>query len=225
MMLTDEIKDVTEKINELNRLENNKQNEEDQLRTDNSFRDNTEMLYKDYLILKEAKNRLGFELSEDTANIFDKSIQCLDQCITGGKAQEDAVQNTNKIIADLEKRLRKEWTSFYRNKTVNPSRQLDVGKSLLSLEEYSEHRKNIDGGQNWSDLPLTDNQGKTKLQKCADSIAYAGSLLNMLKITDGVRQFLIRVSKGEATVSDLDDEVITWIRSEHREDMFGITFK
>ncbi len=224
-MLKEDLDDVIKQMKNVTNLENNLHNQQEQLRTDTQFKNCVTALYKDYITYSQAKEGLNYELNDDTKDSFSDVLDTLGDCIVNGLAVETQVNSSRGKTTRLENSLRTEWAQFYTMITSKPKGQLEIGKGLLETEEYKKHSLQIDKGKSWSELALPYNDGKTVLERFIESINFSTSLLNQMNITPNIRKFLKKVGEGKATIYDLDDEVIKWIRDEQREDMFNIIFK
>ena len=224
-MLKEDLDDVIKQMKNVTNLENNLHNQQEQLRTDTQFKNCVIALYKDFKTYSQAKDSLGFELSDDIKDSFTDVLTTLEHCVVNGLALDTQVNSSRGKTTRLENSLRTEWSKFYTMVTSKPKGQLEIGKGLLETEEYKKHSQQIDKGKSWPELALQCNDGKTVLESLIESINFSTSLLNQMNITPNIRKFLKRVGDGKATIYDLDDEVIKWIRDEQREDMFNILFK
>lgn len=128
-----------------------------------------------------------------------------------------------KLIQDLKRFLEQVWASYV---LVQTQAHFELLNLVQKLPEVT-----IQGGTPASlreKLHSSSNQLPKKTSQLtqfdADLKALQNSLANLSGLSAEVTEFLRRVQKGTASITDLTDEVLAWCRENERAEAFKISF-
>lgn len=128
-----------------------------------------------------------------------------------------------KLIQDLKRFLEQAWASYV---LVQTQAHFELLNLVQKLPEVT-----IQGGTPASlreKLHSSSNQLPKKTSQLtqfdADLKALQNSLANLSGLSAEVTEFLRRVQKGTASITDLTDEVLAWCRENERAEAFKISF-
>ena len=77
----------------------------------------------------------------------------------------------------------------------------------------------------WNGLSLSDDGKHSRLELFKCAIDEIDELEESLNLSDEIKNFIVKVTTGKARISDVNDNIITWIREENLKDRFVINFK
>ncbi len=131
---------------------------------------------------------------------------------------------TTRYITDESKKLYavigKEWKEYYLNATANILSLLDIVKGIIPDEKKAIYAMNkIRKASSWN--TSIDNYNYLK-----QGIEEADKILEDLDLEEDsvILAFLKLVSEGKATILNLTDEILAWIKAENLADKLYINF-
>ena len=65
---------------------------------------------------------------------------------------------------------------------------------------------------------------KNELESMQQAIDEASLMINQLKVSSNIQLFLQKVSNGEASIVDLDDEILLWLKDNRFENKVKLSF-
>lgn len=124
------------------------------------------------------------------------------------------------LMLDFKKEENDKWRCSVEEK-ANASISL-----LKQLGKYSDKSDEVSSiitrlSSNASVMPVN----RETILLYAKALKYAAEITNSVSGSDKVMAFLQKVSDGQATVTDLNDEIWAWIREKHMEQKFRITLQ
>lgn len=224
MFLMDEIGNTLKQLIKLDVQEASAQDAQKKARNDQDYFAIVSDLSNAVEKMSEASSKLGFKPSEDTIQIVEESISMLEKVIDADVVDEVELNSAQQQIRrKLLPKSKDEWKKFYQSKVSKTRAKLSSVNSLISdRNKVIEIKKQIDAAEEWSGLLLKDNGVLDQLKNAIEAVDQIEASLDL---SDDVRKFLEQVTKGRAKVTDLNIEIIEWIRKEKLEDKFAINFK
>ena len=226
-MLTDEIRKTIKSMKKLDTVEAAVQNAENKAKNDNEFSN----LVSDFMIstlkLSEASQKLGFKLSPETIEIVEEGIHKIENVISSGVVDEVELASSKQHISrKVNPNLSKEWKDFHQKKTSGMSAKLSsMGGLVQDPDQIVAIKKNISNGSDWSGLSLKDDGVHTRLDLLAEGISQIDQLEHGLNLSDEIKDFIVRVTSGNARITDLNQTITDWIINENLTEKFVISFK
>lgn len=172
----------------------------------NRFVDVIVYLYTD---LSAPKNHEILMLTSELMNV-------LEQIVASGLASPDGIINADNTFKTLQSRMKKEWSKQYADLTGATVSTLEAIRGIDPDNVGSCLRK-IQPAENW-DLDVE------RYQTMHNGLNEADHLIMELGLDDEIITFLQNTNSGRATLQDLNDKVLAWIRDEQLERKIRISF-
>ncbi len=226
-MLLDELNNTVKRLSQLDKKETAIQDAKKKANNDREYSTLTSSFYESMSKLKYAHEELGYSLSDDTLQRLDDSLSKLQETIDAGVVDEDILSTTKQQInRRLNPALSKEWKDFHKKKTNSIDGKLaTVGSLALDKSHIDAIRNDIFDSNDWSTLSDKVNASTTKIMRFKYSIEKVDKIEEELNLNDDIKQFISLVTQERAKITNLNEKIISWIRSENLEDKFTIRFK
>lgn len=137
-------------------------------------------------------------------NLFKKILKKIEKIDEDCQENDNIIFEIQKYARDIKNILTQEWDRYVTNKLngyinmVNVLKKVfDVGE-LVMVKNYLDLRKN--------DFPIT-KQIIWDFKKKEESFEFE---INKYKINKNIKKFLVKIGRNEATLDDLDDEILSW---------------
>lgn len=168
---------------------------------------------------------LAIENSEfrPSANVISTLKSVLGSCdkvVQVGAANNVTTQYISSESKKLYAVIGQEWTEYYSKATVNILSLLDTVKGIIPDENKAIYATNkIKKASSW-------NTSINNYNYLKQGIAEADKILDDLGLDEDseILTFLKFVSEGKATIMNLTDEILAWIKTEKLEDKLYINF-
>ena len=161
-----------------------------------------------------------FRPSVNVISALKSFLGSCDKVVQVGAANDD----TTRYIMDESKKLYavigQEWAEYYLNATANILSLLDIVKGIIPDEKKAIYAMNkIRKASSWN--TSIDNYNYLK-----QGIEEADKILEDLDLEKDsvILAFLKLVSEGKATILNLTDEILAWIKAENLADKLYINF-
>ena len=215
-MIFDAISQRIKEIKELHRLEDIKKNQDQQKVTDSKFRTIVEQtkLFSD--AVHYTTEQLGFIVSESLAADIRNMLGQLDAISSEEYAGKEAVSKAESDFKTLQSSTKKEWSKHYSAYTATTCNTLRVISGINS-ETVKDCMANINAAEIWT----TDVSTLTKMK---DAMESASTLIQSLNMDQEIVSFLTKMTSGSATIVDLNEKVLRWIKSEGLERKIKLSF-
>lgn len=226
-MLLDELNSTVKKLSQLDKKESAIQNAEKKIKNDRDYHSLTLDFSESMNKLSYAHTELEYSLSDETIQLIDDSLKKLYEIIDAGVVDEELLQTTKtQITRKLNPALTREWKEFYSKKTNNVVGKLaTIGSLAPDKNRIDTLRNNISESGEWSSLSDAAGPNTTKIMRFKSSIIEVDKIEEQLNLNDDIKNFIALVTRGKAKITDLNDEIISWIKQENLEDKFTIRFR
>ncbi len=226
-MLIDEIKSCVSNLKRLDMFETAAQDIEKKKKNDNEYSDMINDLKNVLMNLSEAKEKVGFQISEDTILIIEEGIQKSEKTIENDVVDEIELISTKQHLSKkIKTPITKEWKLFYNNITPDLNAKLSsMGGLLKDTEQIKNIKEKIKNGSEWTELFKSENGTTKKIKDFSDGIMQVDQLEHGLNLNDEIKEFVMKVSSGKARITDINQNIIDWINTEGLVDKFIIKFK
>lgn len=125
-------------------------------------------------------------------------------------------QDTAKQVSD---KISEEWSQQINQKLAGVKDELNILK-LVSNNKF-EIQKILVVFNDFSNWPV--NQGK--IEQYEKALCQANDILDTMQFDEEIEEFLRKVKDKNATLLDLSDSIISWIRREHLENNIMLSIK
>lgn len=170
--------------------------------------------------LKAAIDNSGFKPTAPVINALKSYLAACDKVVKDGAASA----STNDFIRTESKKVTasiiSEWSAYYQRSTANVISLLETVKGIIPDSNKATYAINkIRKAANWNTSP----DAYTSMKQGLDD---ADLILKSLDLEEDseVLAFLKLVGEGSATVQNLTDEVLAWLKKEGIEDKLAISF-
>ena len=226
-MLLDDLNSTEKRLSQLDKKETAIQDAEKKARNDSDYSVLASGLYESMRKLKYSHEELGYTISDDTFQLLDDSLLKLQETIDAGVVDEGILSTTKQLInRRLNPALSREWKDFHSKETNNLFGKLATVGSLAPDKSHIDAiKENISDTDDWSTLSDKVNASTTRIMRLKYCIDEVDKIEEELNLNDDIKQFISLVTRGKAKITDLNDEIISWIKKENLEDKFTIRFR
>lgn len=159
-----------------------------------------------------------FRPSANVVSSLKSYLGVCDKVVLSGAAKNATTQYVSSELKKTYAVIGQEWSEYYSKVTVNILSLLDTIKGIISDGSKATYAANkIKKAATWN--TTIDNYNSLK-----QGIVEADQILKDLGLDEDseILTFLKLVSEGKATILNLTDEILTWIKAEHLEDKMFI---
>ena len=161
-----------------------------------------------------------FRPSANVVSSLKSFLGVCDKVVLSGEAKNATTQYVSSELKKTYVVIGQEWSEYYSKVTVNILSLLDTIKGIIPDGSKATYAANkIKKAATWN--TTIDNYTSLK-----QGIVEADQILKDLGLDEDseILTFLKLVSEGKATILNLTDEILTWIKAEHLEDKMFIRF-
>lgn len=205
-MLIDILGDKINAMKELRLRQERRDNKAAQDAVDHRYRTLSEQINQLITALQFAKIKLAFQLSDEVIKSIETLLMDHKDAVRSGYADKDIVDKEEDELKTLSITIKKEWTKRYKALT---DATVSTLKILIDIDsdKVSDCLEGIERGENWT----TDI---SEFEAMIKSIESANVLISGLGLDEQIIAFLQKMNSGKATVVDLDEKVINWLKTE-----------
>ncbi len=177
----------------------------------------TEQLNNLIMALKYTKDNMSFQLSSQVLDDIKSLLLVHQSAVQSGYAEKDAVVQVETDIKTIQANIKKEWAKKYTNLT---SATISTLKVIIDIDEdnVSACLEGIERGESWT----TDID---EFQAMNTSLSSANILISGLGLDTEIINFLQKMNSGKASVVDLDDKVLGWLKKESLDKKVKLSFR
>ena len=219
-MLIDTLNECIVDMKTVREMETASADTKKQATADYNFKQLVATLKKTILEVDLAVKNSDFRPSANVISALKSFLSSCDKVIQVGAANEATTQYISAESKKLYAVIGQEWSEYYTKTSSNIISLLDTVKSILKDENKAVYAVNkIKKAANWNTAIGNYNYLK-------QGLAEADQILDDLDLDEDseVLAFLKLVSAGNATILDLTDEILEWIKAENLGDKMFINF-
>jgi hypothetical protein len=143
-------------------------------------------------------------------------MNVLEQIVVSGLASPDGIINAGNTFKTLQSSMKKEWSRQYVDLTGATVSTLEAIREI-DPDNVGSCLQKIQPAENW-DLDVE------RYKIMHNGLNEADHLIMELGLDDEIITFLQNTNSARATLQDLNDRVLAWIRAEHLEKKIRISF-
>lgn len=170
--------------------------------------------FVDVLVYLYAK--VGLSVNNEVLISLSALMNDMEQVIAEGLASNEGVVEAEKSFHTLQNTMKKEWAKQYAECTGAAVSTLEAIKGIAS-DRVNVCLEKIKSAEVW-ELNVKN------FEKMSEGLDDADQLIIGLGLDDEIIVFLQNTNSGRATLQDLNDKVLTWIRKEELEPKIRISF-
>ena len=193
-------------MKKLRRLELIKANQAQQAATDTKFRTLVTQVCSFSDAIEYARENLSFSISDSIQTDMLSLLENLKGAVSTGYADKEAVVSAEADFKLIQTNTKKEWGKHFVSYTSTTTNTLKVISGIDS-ERINSCIAEIKAAENWA----VDISVLKVLKQAIDS---ADSLIKDLNMDQETVLFLTKMTSGKATIADLNENVLDWIKKE-----------
>lgn len=163
-----------------------------------------------------AKQTFSFSLDDSILQKISQVLTGLQNAIAEGNADEDQVIACEKMLKDVKELVRKNWSKFYPQYIGETTNTLRVIQNI-NQTTVTECLRKIEAAKIWE-------SSLNQLHSLHTGMSDAKNLIDSLELDEKIIVFLQQMNSGQATLSNLNDPVIRWLKMEMLENRIKLTF-
>ena len=210
---------LNKKINEMKDLrqrEERRDNKVAQNALDLQFKILTERIHQQLIALQYTKENAQFQLSDELIVKLRDLLEEHRGSIKDGLVEKDSINKVDTDFKSVQQDIKKEWSKHYLVLTKPTISTLRVISGIDSAQ-VGKCLEGIAKGEVW-----TTNIGEYKAM--IKSLADAKILINGMGLDQEIISFLQKMNSGKATVMDLNEDVLNWLRKEALDKRVKLSF-
>ena len=211
-VLSKKIKDMTN----LRQREERRDNKAAQDALDLRFKTLTTQIHSLMTALQYTKENMQFQLSDVVLSDLESLLTEHKAVIRSGFAEKDAINQTETDFKSIQQSIKKEWSKQYSILTKATISTLQAISGIDS-EHVSKCLEGIAKGSTW-----TTSIGNFKTMD--HHLSEAKTLIDGLGLDQQIIAFLQKMNNGKATVMDLNDNVLRWLKAESLDKRVKLSF-
>lgn len=215
-MMIDVLSRKIKDMRSLRQYEERRDNKVAQDALDNRFKVLTIQIHSLMSVLKYTKDNMQFQLSESVLTELENLLIEHKSVIQDGFAEKEAINKAESDYKSVLQSIKKEWSKHYSALTSATVSTLQV-ISGIDIDNVSKCLEGIAKGSAWT-MSIGDYKTMEK------SLQDAKVLINKLGLDQKIIEFLQKMNGGKATVMDLDDNVLRWLKEESLEGRVKLSF-
>ncbi|NYB74951.1 hypothetical protein HZF24_12455 [Sedimentibacter hydroxybenzoicus DSM 7310] len=215
-MIFEDLVKTTKDMQDLQRRAAIKKNKDLQEATDEKYRLLLTQINKFVATIEYLYTVAKIEKNKEIISSTIELLTLLELAVESGFAIQDNVSIAETSYKNIQGEMKKDWQKQYSNLTSSTVSTLEAIKGI-DAESVSNCLRKIQPAEIW------DTNVK-KYQTMNTGLNEADQLIASLGLDDGIISFLQNTNAGRATLKDLDDKVLAWIRDEQLESKIRISF-
>ena len=160
--------------------------------------------------------QLKFQFPETVSNKMDLLLQKLRMTVESGYADQESLSECDKLFKEIQADIKKEWKLHYSAITAAVLGTLKVIKGI-DKDRVERCLEDIKAAEQWQ-------ADKKIFIDLASALERSDVLIQDLNMDQEIIAFLKKMNLGKATVSDLNEKVLSWIQKEALSDRIKISF-
>ena len=153
-----------------------------------------------------ATKKTSFRCSDELNSKLKELLQDSKDMTKTGAVRGDQVFVIKKTLDEINNEASLQWDEYYAGETKSIEELLGLARNIAGSDVGS-LLMDIRSGKDWK-------SNDTSFEKMMIGISNAKNLITKLDLQDNIVQFLKKMMNQEATLADLDEDVMEWISRE-----------
>lgn len=215
-MIFEDLAKTTNDMQELQKKISIQKNKAAQDQTDNKFRILLTQTTQFISSIEYIYTNTGVEQKEEVITGASGVLNTLEESLSSGLADNDTVVKAEDLFKNLQADMKKNWSKQFADLTGSTVSTLEAIRGI-NTEQVSECLGKIQTAVSWDINPK-------QFMDMQEGLDDANQLIISLGLDDEIKAFLKNTTDGKATLKDLNDRVLSWIREENLEGKIRISF-
>lgn len=215
-MIFNDLVVTTNALRELQRKTQIKNNKAQQENAENNYRILLDQTNKLIEIISYLKNNSSFSVNKEVVSQLDSLLDDFENAISEGMVATDKISSLDNSLKNIQNNVKKDWPKQFSEIAGSTISTLEAIKGINS-DGVSSCLEKITSAKTW-ELNIKN------FQSMNDGILDAEKIIAKLGLDDEIITFLENTNSGKATLNDLSDKVLNWIKSEKLEGKIRVSF-
>lgn len=214
-MLNDLLIEKTQRVKEYADLKTKELNKKKQENIDLKFKKNINTLNSTIRLLSTFKDELSFQIDYESMQGLKQFLEEIHTSMDNNSVNQETVTSIsqkNELIVTTMGNL---WQSFYRDNTNNTIGLLNIVRAT--------NPKVIDSCIYEINLAANLPNKAVIIKNLKKQLTTANQIIDNLKLNDAIIEFLKKINSGNATILDLNEQVLVWIKEEQLENKIKLS--
>lgn len=205
-------------LKHLHTLVSRKKNQEQQAKNDNKYQDLVRQIVQLCKAVHYAQEAFSFPYQPQTTLVG--ILTDLQTAALRNTVEEDSISQCTRKVKLVQDQLKKEWTKHYPTIVVSVTSTLRIIQKIDPVPVTS-CLTAIQSAGVWQN----DGNDLLHLKTLNAALSNANIIIKRLGLDQEITAFLTKVSAQTATLGDLTDGILDWIRKESLSDKIMVSFK
>lgn len=215
-MMIDILDKSIKDMEDLRQREERRDNKAAQETLDQRFSVLTNQIHSLMLALQYTKEEMQFQLNDQILMELESLLQKSKGIVESGFAEKDPIAQMENAHKTVQQNIKKDWSKHYSSMTNSTKSTLQV-ISGIDTEKVAKCLEGIAKGASWT-------TSIENFKAMNQSLAEAKDLIDGLGLDQQIIVFLQKMNNGKATVTDLDENVLRWLRDESLDKRVKLSF-
>ena len=206
-------------MDSLNSLEKAAEDKQKIQAIENSFTSTVNDIVQQVDTANDIFNQIKFVMPITVQQHLKTNLDALIALVDEPVLDENKVKRIKGNLVSTRSSIVTEWQKYYES---DPKKQIS---SLKTIKSIVPNKAKVEGTTQKITNGYSLNFGNRKnIFELKNALDDAQKILDSLNLNSSVRLFLIKVSEGNANLSDLNPDVTKWLNSNNIKDKFKISF-
>ena len=214
-MLNDLLIKETQRVKEYADLKTKELNKKKQENIDLNLKKNISTINSTIQLLSTFKDELSFQIDYESMQGLKQFLQEIYTSMDNNSVNQETVTSIsqkNELIVTTMGNL---WQSFYRDNTNNTIGLLNIVRAT--------NPKVIDSCIHEINLAANLPNKAATIRNLKKQLTTANQIIDNLKLNDAIIEFLKKINSGSATILDLNEQVLIWVKEEKLENKIKLS--
>ena len=217
-MIFQDLMETTSALQEIQRKMEIKSNKEQQEGAEAKYRVLLTQTNQLVDIVYYLNNNSSYRANPEIISQMDKLLNDFETAIVKGYVSKDSISSLDGSVKSIQNGMKKEWPKQFTNIAGSKLSTLEAIKGINS-DEVGACIDKINLAQSWN-----ENININNIQLMIEGLEEADNLISNMDLDEEIVVFLEKTNNGRATLNDLSEKVLSWIKKEKLENKIRISF-
>lgn len=214
-MLNELLTIKTQVVKDYADLKAKESNKKKQKSIDLNFKKRINTINSTIQLVSAFKDELSFQIDNESIQGLKLFLEEIHANMEHNYVNQNTVDSIFQKNESIVETMRNLWPGFYRDSTINTVGLLKVVRAT--------NPKVIDSCINEINVAANLPNKVSTVKNLKKQLIIANQIIENLKLNDAIIEFLKKINNGSATILDLKDEVLVWIKDEQLEDKIKLS--
>lgn len=214
-MLNELLTNETQRVKEYADLKAKESNKKKQETIDLNFKKKINTINSTIQLVAMFKDELSFQIDYESIQGLKLFLEEMHTCMEDNNVNQSTVDSIFRKNESIVETMRNLWPGFYRDSTNNTVGLLNVVRAT--------NPKVIDSCIYEINLAANLPNKTATIKNLKKQLTIANQIIDNLKLNDDIIEFLKKINNGSATILDLNEQVLVWIKDEQLENKIKLS--